>query len=374
VDWIQFPFEVWGRLHSSPDAPLLRLRWMYTDQPFLPVGTGCVVNNRVWNEDEVSELTVGQSPLEESDYVQDDRWHLPAFAFDGHMCHPEWFAVGEPWPVPSTLPPTVYLDGWIPECCVMCCVFVGCSLTPFAGEPASQWKQFATDAKDATADTPFAQSEVGDALGGAGPNVRGAVWSYHPLGANGAGGYEQGAYADADGAMLRVTRDADFGDDNTSAELIDADGWTYNLTVAGVATQLRLRVVGGVGELCGTNLTICPAIMPLVMQWDVGGSIAFGNAQFNATLAPQRVSSAVSTLATRGIRLPPMTSTAGDIRVIFCPTAAPPRTGCLLYPAVGESFTGLAVNAPYTLNMGVGLLLIGFAATPKQWCVIPFPV
>jgi len=32
-----------------------------------------------------------------------------------HVCHSDWFATGEPWPV--TLPPTVYDDEWIPECC-----------------------------------------------------------------------------------------------------------------------------------------------------------------------------------------------------------------------------------------------------------------
>lgn len=97
VDWIQYPFEVWARVHNSPEAPLVRLRWMFTDQPFLPLGTQSVINNRVWNEDQVSDLVVGQLIPELAEYRQDARWRLPALAFSGHMCHPEWFATGEPW-------------------------------------------------------------------------------------------------------------------------------------------------------------------------------------------------------------------------------------------------------------------------------------
>lgn len=115
VDWIQFPFEVDARVHDSVDAPIVRLRWVYTDLPFLPVGTGSVINNRVWNKDQISELTVGQLPLLESRYKQDARWRLPAGLVAGHLCHPEWFSTGEPWP--SDLPPAVYGLYGIPECC-----------------------------------------------------------------------------------------------------------------------------------------------------------------------------------------------------------------------------------------------------------------
>jgi len=117
VDWIQFPFEVDARVHRGADAPIVRLRWMYTSQPFLPVGTGSVINNRIWNKDHVSMLEVGQLPPKESDFDQDERWALPAALVPGHMCHPEWFATGEPWPIPSDLPPTEYTPDGIPVCC-----------------------------------------------------------------------------------------------------------------------------------------------------------------------------------------------------------------------------------------------------------------
>jgi hypothetical protein len=115
VDWIQFPFEVDARLLLGADAPLVRLRWLFTDQRFLPVGTNSVVNNRIWNEDQASDLVVGQVQPEIANYEQDDRWRLPAGMQPGHLCHPEWFATGEPYP--SDLPPNVYGPNWIPECC-----------------------------------------------------------------------------------------------------------------------------------------------------------------------------------------------------------------------------------------------------------------
>lgn len=60
-------------------------------------------------------LEVGQMPTAEANYRQDARWELPAVLVPGHMCHPEWYATGEPWP--TELPPTKYSPGGIPECC-----------------------------------------------------------------------------------------------------------------------------------------------------------------------------------------------------------------------------------------------------------------
>ncbi len=115
MDWIQFPFEVNARVHLGPDAPVVRLRWVFTDAPFLPVGTGCVILNRVWNEDFWSELPVGQLPNGEADYHQDARLRLPPGFQSNHICHPEWLATGEPFP--NDLPPQEYTEDGIPVCC-----------------------------------------------------------------------------------------------------------------------------------------------------------------------------------------------------------------------------------------------------------------
>jgi hypothetical protein len=93
----------------------LRQRWVFTDQPFLPVGSLCVFMNRIWDQDQIADLTVGMLPTGQNNYVQDARWVLPADLAAGHVCHPEWLATGEPYP--NDLPPTVYdADGW-PQCC-----------------------------------------------------------------------------------------------------------------------------------------------------------------------------------------------------------------------------------------------------------------
>ena len=115
MDWIQFPFEVRARLLDGPSAPVVRLRWVYTDQPFLPPDQSTVITNRIWDEDQTSDLKIGQLPLEESNFKQDARWRLPDGLKPGHMCHPEWFSTGEPYP--NDLPPNVYGPFGIPECC-----------------------------------------------------------------------------------------------------------------------------------------------------------------------------------------------------------------------------------------------------------------
>lgn len=93
----------------------MRLRWVFTDLPFLPLGTQTVINNRVWNDDQTSDLEVGQLPLVESDYRQDARWALLGGLNGEHQCNPQWFAVGEPWP--NDLPPSRYSRDRIPVCC-----------------------------------------------------------------------------------------------------------------------------------------------------------------------------------------------------------------------------------------------------------------
>jgi hypothetical protein len=115
VDWIRFPHEVDAVLHRGEGAPVVRLRWMYTDQPFLPVGTQSAIMCRVWDADPHADLDVGQLSQNKDNYVQDARWIVTPNLDNTHQCHPEWFATGEPWP--TSLPPTVYDEHGIPDCC-----------------------------------------------------------------------------------------------------------------------------------------------------------------------------------------------------------------------------------------------------------------
>jgi len=91
------------------------MRWVYTDQPFLPVDSGNTFVNRIWESDDVSDTITGMLPVPLNNYAQDERWRLPAGMKPGHMCHPEWFASGEPYP--NDLPPTEYGYWKIPTCC-----------------------------------------------------------------------------------------------------------------------------------------------------------------------------------------------------------------------------------------------------------------
>ncbi len=102
-------------MHNGPDAPVVRQRWMFTDQPFFPLGTNCVLMNRVWDGDTSTEFHVGMLPPATANYRQDARWTLPPDFHPNHICNPEWLSTGEPWP--NDLPPTVYDDFWIPVCC-----------------------------------------------------------------------------------------------------------------------------------------------------------------------------------------------------------------------------------------------------------------
>lgn len=93
----------------------MRQRWVYATQPFLPVGTQCVFMNRIWDQDQISDLSVGMLPTFQNNYVQDDRWVVPVDLAPGHMCNPQWLQTGEPFL--NSLPPQTYApDGW-PDCC-----------------------------------------------------------------------------------------------------------------------------------------------------------------------------------------------------------------------------------------------------------------
>lgn len=241
---------------------MVRLRWVFTDQPFLPVGTQCVINNRIWNEDYYSDLAVGQLPLAECDYVQDARWQLPAFKFDGHQCHPEWFAVGEPWPVPSSLPPTVSLAGWVPECCVMACDFEDCSRTPVNGQPASQQRQYPIQAVEAVPTTPFRQTSVEVAHNTGGGNWPARVEEWFPGGVAAPAQYVVTDLTQPDGTPVSRTERLTLAGGAFIEEQKTASGWATTFNVGGVAFTFNLTTLAGQGRLTGTNLKIDPALLP----------------------------------------------------------------------------------------------------------------
>lgn len=372
MDWIQFPFEVWARLHTSPDAPLVRLRWVYTDQPFLPVGTQSVINNRIWDFDHDSDLSVGQEPIEESDFDQDARLKLPALAFSGHMCHPEWFATGEPWPVPSTLPPTVYLAGWIPECCVVCCEFEDCLDDPINGFPASEIRLYTVPAKDKTPTTAFLQFTVADAIGLEEEPKPGFTIQYNPKGTTGPPVFLQSVFTNLTGVAEGYFQNFIVDVNNQHLWSVGSAGRNEQLTVAGVTTLFTLRIVGGVGELCGTNLKLCEDLLPAtVTPRTTTAYAAAGTTQANATAITTTGAQLTATATTQGARVPLATATGNRIlSVVHLSSSAVASLN--LYPGLAQQFSARVANAPIILNRGTGVMLIENAAENGGWAVVPF--
>lgn len=372
VDWIQFPFEVWARLHTSPDAPLVRLRWVYTDQPFLPVGTQSVVNNRIWDFDHDSDLSVGQEPIEESDFDQDARLRLPALAFSGHMCHPEWFATGEPWPVPSTLPPTKYLAGWIPECCVVCCEFVDCLDEPVNGGPASELRQYAIPAKDATPTTPFLEHTVANVVVPTVPPLKGYTISYNPLGTMGPFTQRTTHLVNNLGVPVSTVTEFIIDDENFATRTLDANGLTETVAVGGSAAGLTLFVVGGVGELGGFNIKLASSLLPdSVTPRTTTAYAAAGTTQATATAITTTGAQLTATATTQGAIVPLATATGNRIlSVVHLSTSAVASLN--LYPGTGQAFSARVANAPIILNRGTGVMLIENVAENGGWAVVPF--
>lgn len=333
---------------------------MYTDEPFLPVGTQSVILNRIWDEDQDSDLVMGQLPIVQARYRQDARWTLPALAFSGHMCHPEWFSTGEPWPVPSTLPPTVYLAGWIPECCVVCCEFIDCSLDPVNDAPASQWRQYAIPAKDATESTGVVESVIGEAFGGLLPQVRGWVLSYYPTGVVDSPVVTHRILAPATGAGNSDTRQFIADSTHSHTRTVDASGVTEEVVSGGDTTQMTLRVVDGVGKLCGSNLKICLDILPPEVQPRVESSIiAAGSNQSDAE--PITFDSGI--VGTLGSATGAILPQKGAALIALRVQGALPTLFVKIYPPVGARLGTLAVDAPLTIGHATAYLFTRLSVT-----------
>lgn len=84
-----------------------------TDLP--PLDVPFVIGNRDYQANNWLPLVTGEIPVTKRDRPYNGLWKPPAGLTGRHVCHPEWFATGEPWP--PTLPPNQYSEDWIPLCC-----------------------------------------------------------------------------------------------------------------------------------------------------------------------------------------------------------------------------------------------------------------
>lgn len=329
---------------------------MFTEQPFLPIDSQCVFMNRIWDSDDVADVRVGALPPGEANYVQDARWALPPVVFNGHMCSPELFPVGEAWPIPSTLPPVTILAGWIPECCVMAFDFQAGSRVPVNSEPASQLTQYAIPAVDATATTPFLQFVVGNAINGVSPSLRGYTLSYNPQGTSGPTGYRETVVAGPTGIMQSVFREFNIDDENFCTHTMSAFGQFWTVAVGGTQCFLQIEMVAGVGKLCGLNLKICPDILPTgVIPYTQATLTATGTDEAGAAqiITPSVVIDAAS-VDGAGVRLPLDIDGPTEVNVIN-PSAV---DSYIVYAASGQQIV--------TTVTKVGLISLA----PEQCCYL----
>lgn len=113
VDFGRRPYSTKARFHNDPSAPLVDLKWYVTDLPFLEVESS--INSRDWDDTPYLEYEVGEVPTWSDPRAYNGAWTQPLGVFGAHVCHPEWFFTGQPWPV--TTPTTNYNPERVPTCC-----------------------------------------------------------------------------------------------------------------------------------------------------------------------------------------------------------------------------------------------------------------
>lgn len=354
-------------LHNGPGAPVVRQRWFFTEQPFLPIDSQCVFLNRIWDSDDVADVTVGALPLVEAHYVQDARWVIPPDLPGNHMCRPEWFAVGEPWP--NTLPRTVRDRDGAPLCCrpPMPLEFQNGTLDPVNGQPASQLQQYAIPFADVVATTPFQQLTVGDALGGTGPNIRGFTFTYHPLGTTAAPNYTFGMFASNTGQSEFVRETFIGAGGGIFTREIKQSGFEWKMDFAGNVGTLGFSVLFGQFLLGGTNVKIVPTLLPNgTMFYSSATVTAQGTDQATAAdITVQNVGIATGSLANSGLRLPSGTS-GPTLVTVTQGTSALTR---FIYPSSGQRIAGAGgTNLPVSITTNTAIVFLRTGST--SWVVL----
>lgn len=113
MDWIRRPYTTPGRVHDSPDAPLVDIVWFLTDLP--PLDGECLVNSRDLDPEPWRDRVIGEVPTYSDRRKFNGRWQKPDGFFGQHVCHQDWLSDGEPWP--TELPDTIYGEDGTPACC-----------------------------------------------------------------------------------------------------------------------------------------------------------------------------------------------------------------------------------------------------------------
>jgi hypothetical protein len=105
------PYTRWCRFHTSPAAPLVKVRWFFTDLPFQTHES--IINSLDWQENPHNNTLVGEQDFDDWEYNGAE--HVPGLV-GGHECGTiSDFQSGQDWPY--TGPPIKYGPDFIPACC-----------------------------------------------------------------------------------------------------------------------------------------------------------------------------------------------------------------------------------------------------------------
>jgi hypothetical protein len=318
--------------------------WYPTDLPPLPEGVYSCINSRDWDSEPWVELAVGELPTDAVERVYINRWRRPALALGQHICHPEWLMDGEPWP--SALPPTEYLQGHIPKCCVdcMCCETIKCETEPVNGEEAAQYTYYPGKANEATDYTPYYQMMVAEQADGVMVNTPQLKMMWRPGGMADLARYERSMQYGPNPLFnwseerFIVTPETEF------RHRLDMNGELLDYTIDGVEFQLQVTAVAGKGVLQGTNLKIDSSLLPpLAPAHDHATIVATGTGPGNAAAMTTQTATIdpVASPHLSGILLPPAASGYAWVGVV---NESPTKT--FRAYAIGGEFGGPPMTPP----------------------------
>lgn len=262
-----------------------------------------------------------------------------------HVCGtPEDFQIGAVFD-PDLF--VVYDSNWIPLCCgaLDVCTNQLCGQDQVHERPAAQLWSYPINHQDATGTTPVHLDQWALNEGNDTPAKPGWLESWYPAGIDGAVGWSREQIATSAGVMESDVDTIRFAVDNAITMTRDATGYALAVEAAGGSGTITARIVGGVLELCGTNATICAALMPVGTVIRASAPlVGTGTAQAGATLlGPGAWGIRRNTAANTAFVLGADTGSVIDVLPTFAGTVS-------IYPPAGEQIGALGVDAPLVLD------------------------
>lgn len=262
----------------------------------------------------------------------------------------------------------VYDDEWIPECCEReaMCVTQLCGQDQVNARPAAQLWSYPIPHQDADEFTPVLLQQAALNQGDQSPSWPGYLWSWFAGGDALDSAWQKQLLADDAAQLQEVSETARFAPDNAITQAQTAAGWQMTVEQGAVSGTLTAAIVGGQLELCGTNATICPALMPAGWEpWEHDVLTAVGTDQAGAVpITTPSVAVFVGSTDGGGLRLP----AAGEAPTLINVLNVSATKTYKVYPATGDAWIpGFVANAPIDLAPETQLFIRRVAT--NQWMV-----